>query len=224
MKKIFAVIVLLVASVTLFSQSDVTKFLGIPVDGFKPDMIRKLKEKGFVSTAYDKDFLEGEFNGQDVYVNVVTNNNKVYRIGVADKNTVNEVDIRIRFNNLCRQFANNSKYTTFFSNVDDYIIPEDEDISYEMSINNKRYEAVFYQRPDTIAQKKDVENYILENYTEEELNDSITASKMIQEVTSYVMDGMTKKNVWFTISERYGGYYIIMFYDNEYNKANGEDL
>ena len=40
-------------------------------------MIKKLKEKGFVSSEYDKEMLEGEFNGTDVYVHVVTNNNKV---------------------------------------------------------------------------------------------------------------------------------------------------
>ena len=123
MKKIFAAIVLLVASVTLFSQSDVTKFLGIPVDGFKPDMIRKLKEKGFVSSEYDKNVLVGEFNGRDVNIHIATNNNKVYRIMVADKNSINETDIKIRFNSLCRQFENNSKY---ISSVDNYIIPDDE--------------------------------------------------------------------------------------------------
>ena len=79
MRKIFTIIVSLVASVTLFAQSDVTKFLGIPVDGFKPDMIRKLKEKGFVSTEYDKNIiLEGEFNGVDVNVFVVTFCEKIY--------------------------------------------------------------------------------------------------------------------------------------------------
>lgn len=35
---------------------------------------------------------------------------------------------------------------------------------------------------------------------------------------------ITKKAVWFRICENYGEYYITMFYDNEYNHANGEDL
>ena len=228
MRKIFTIIVLLVASVTLFAQSDVTKFLGIPVDGFKPDMIRKLKEKGFVSTAYDKDILEGEFNGYNVYIGVVTNNNKVYRIGITDKNHVNETDIRIRFNNLCRQFADNPKYTTpILTSVDDYIIPKDEDISYEMAVNNKRYQAAFYQKPDTIAQQKDLENYrnsLLEKYTEEELNDSATVNKIVQDAILYAMDISTKKSVWFMIFEFSVEYYIVMYYDNVYNEANGEDL
>lgn len=147
MRKIYSIIVLLVASMTLFAQSDVTKFLGIPVDGSKPDMIRKLKEKGFVSSVYG-DALEGEFNGQEVLVRIGTNNNKVYRIAVADKNLSNETNIRIRFNILCDQFANNPKYNPYSGNVNDYIIPENEDISYEMSVKNKRYQANFYQIPD----------------------------------------------------------------------------
>ena len=38
------------------------------------------------------------------------------------------------------------------------------------------------------------------------------------------MDLIAKKSVWFRINEMDGGYYINMFYDNEYNRANGEDL
>jgi len=30
--------------------------------------------------------------------------------------------------------------------------------------------------------------------------------------------------VWFKIFEMLGEYYIIIYYDNEYNRANGEDL
>lgn len=228
MRKIFSIIVLLVASVILFAQHDVTKFLGIPVDGFKPDMIRKLKEKGFVSSPYKDDVLTGEFNGYDVNIHIVTNNNKVYRIVVYDQNPVSETNIRIRFNSLCRQFANNSKYTTpILTSVDDYIISEDEDISYEMAVKNKRYQASFYQKPDSVASQKELvnyANYLSEKYTEEELNDSTKENQLLQEVMSYAMDLSTKKSVWFMIAEFSGKYYIAMYYDNVYNEANGEDL
>ena len=30
--------------------------------------------------------------------------------------------------------------------------------------------------------------------------------------------------VWFMIDERYGRYRILMYYDNGYNQADGEDL
>ena len=55
------------------AQRDVTKFLGIPVDGYKTEMQKKLIGKGFTyNSLYD--FYEGEFNGRDVNVYVVTNN------------------------------------------------------------------------------------------------------------------------------------------------------
>ena len=224
MRKIFTIIVLLVASVTLFAQSDVTKFLGIPVDGFKPDMIKALKAKGFVSTSYDPQVLEGEFNGTDVDIHIVTNNNKVYRIVVYDKNTISETDIRIRFNNLCSQFKNNPKYVSF----SDYTIPNDEDISYEMLVNNKRYEAAFYQKTEMSEEEiqNGIKNALLQKYTEEELINATDEMKedMIDIAMSYTYDIATKKTVWFMISEYYGKYYIAMYYDNKYNQANGDDL
>ncbi len=63
---------------------------------------------------------------------------------VSDENTMSETDIRIRFNRLCSQFKDNGKYLS----LDDYTIPENEDISYEMAVRNKRYEAIFYQLPE----------------------------------------------------------------------------
>lgn len=108
-KSIFTLLISLFA-LNAVAQRDVTKFLGIPVDGTKTEMIRKLKAKGFKSTTYDREVLEGEFNGYDVTVHIVTNNNKVWRIGVADKNYTNETAIKIRFNNLCQQFQQNKKY------------------------------------------------------------------------------------------------------------------
>lgn len=35
---------------------------------------------------------------------------------------------------------------------------------------------------------------------------------------------MSNKMVWFRISEYYGEYRILMYYDNLYNRSNGEDL
>ena len=40
----------------------------------------------------------------------------------------------------------------------------------------------------------------------------------------FLYERALKKSVWFMISEIYGKYYITMFYDNEYNRADGEDL
>lgn len=225
MRKTVSFVVLFVVSTFLYAQRDVTKFLGIPVDGLKPEMIQKLKEKGFVSSAINKDILEGEFNGTQVNLHVATNNNKVYRIMLCDATPIDETDIKIRFNKLCRQFKNNSKYISY----SDYTIPDDEDISYEMAVNNKRYEALFYQQTmtvDSIAMIEEVRNLMLEKYSVEDLEnptEEITAD-ITETAIDYAVSLLFNKPVWFMISEFYGKYYISMFYDNEYNKANGEDL
>lgn len=83
--------------------SDVTTFLGIPVDGPKSEMIKKLEDKGFV---YHKqtDCLTGEFNDQEVELYIVTNDNKVRRIAVAFPVTRQESQIKIQYNKLYQQF------------------------------------------------------------------------------------------------------------------------
>ena len=225
MKKILSLAVLLAFSLAMYAQKDVTKFLGIPVDGTKSEMIKKLKEKGFTESSFNKEILEGEFNGMNVFIGVGTNNNKVYRIYIADANTImDEADIRIRFNTLCQQFTNNEKYVPLPSS--DYLIPDDEDISYEMNVNNKRYEAHFYQRPDSASSFQSIVQREISKYTDEQL-ESLTkeqTEKIIEKLSSYAIDIMSKKCVWFMINRRLGGYFIGMYYDNKYNQAQGEDL
>ena len=225
MRKILSIAVLLVISVVAYAQKDVTKFLGIPVDGYKTEMIQKLKAKGFTVDPYGKDILQGEFNGRDVSVHIGTNNNRVYRIMLCDKNCVNEADIKIRFNRLCEQFERNSNYVAFGNQT----ISEDEEISYEMLVNKKRYEAIFYQKPeqfDTTAVTNEFKLYLLNKYTQEELDNP---TEEVQEgvksmLLSYSIELIQRKVVWFMISEFKGEYYISMYYDNKYNQANGEDL
>ena len=214
MKKLSLVVVLLTMAITRFAQEkDVTKFLGIPVDGTKTEMIAKLKEKGYTSTSWDKDVLEGEFNGTDVYVSVVTNNNKVYRIVVRDQIEKDESAIRIRFNKLCQQFQNNPKYISIM----DFSLPEDEDISYNMAVKNKRYEAAYYQFDIERTKEK-----LLEKYSEEEI---ATPNEDVKNAILETIENQSAhKSVWFMIADYYGKYYITMFYDNVLNQANGDDL
>lgn len=227
--KFLLVFLILILSETFYAQKDVTHFLGIPVDGYKPEMKKKLQNKGYTISPSDKDVLVGEFNGTDVNIHIVTNNNKVYRIMVRDKIGRSEGDIKIRFNNLCHQFQNSEKYIPAALSPSDNIIPEEEDISYEMSVKNKRYEAVFYQLPtnlDTVNLRKEIETAILSKYTEDELHNPTAEmpEEVIKFMLSYLLERYSNKVVWFMISEHFGKYYISMFYDNEYNRANGEDL
>ena len=210
---------LLISSLFIYAQQDVTKFLGIPVDGSKSEMIQKLKAKGYTSSPLDKDVLVGEFNGADVNIHVVTNNNKVYRIMICDVNNIDERAIQIRFNRLCEQFVNNSKYSSL--PLEEYMIPDDEDISYEITVHKKRYEAVFYQKTDETFMAKQIEA-AFPQYTKEQL--ATPSEELRAEIVNFVTQYISKKAVWFMINERLGKYCITMYYDNEYNNANGEDL
>lgn len=146
---------------------------------------------------------------------------------LCDANTQNEANIKIRFNKLVSQFENNKRYTS----LDKYTLSDEENISYEMTVNKKNYDALFYQVPnmekvDTLALQKKVRNELLSKYTEAELkNPSEEITKEIQNTAIKIgMEMMFMKPVWFRICKFYGEYYITMFYDNEYNHANGEDL
>lgn len=130
--------------VKAFMKTDMTTLLGIPVDGTVSSMKQKLVSKGFVPKKMgNEEWLEGEFNGTDVHVWIVTNNNKVYRIMLCDAKTQDEANIKIRFNNLVSQFENNKRY---FS-LDKYTLADEEDILYEMTVHNKTYDALFFKFP-----------------------------------------------------------------------------
>ena len=196
MRKFLTLLAMIAISASVFAQKEVTKFMGIPVDGSPTEMIKKLKAKGFkTDEGFMRDVkrglidldgpevLTGRFNGEKVRVFLVVEQNKVRRIYLADKNTRDETQIKIRFNTLVRQFENNDKYVYFYEQT----IADDEDISYQMAVNKKRYEATFLQKG--------------EDGTVDE-----------------------KRVVWFTIVQGSDGYKIAMFYDNEYNRADGSDL
>ncbi len=61
-------------------------------------------------------------------------------------------------------------------------------------------------------------NEKFEDKTEEE------KKEMIDKAFAAVLDYLKNRVVWFIINEVYGQYYIAMFYDNEYNHSNGEEL
>lgn len=147
---------------------------------------------------------------------------------VRDAISSSESNIRIRFNALCRQFENNKKYQSVSS--ESYIIPEDDNISYEMSVNKKRYQASYFQVPeggiDSTAIAQETQAFIFSKYSQEQLS-SLTeeqGQELMTELLQYMTDKLYKKSVWFMIAEQYGEYYILLYYDNGYNQANGEDL
>ena len=227
-RMLLSMLVSFLMSSVMFGQQEVTKFLGIPVDGSKSKMIRQLKKKGFRRDFYTPNVLVGEFNGMDVNVHIATTKKKVSRIMICDANHIDEAYLKARFNILCAQFEKNNKYLSVASSSLDYIVSDNEDISYEMSVNDKRYEATYYQLPtgiDRNAAIEDLQSFLRTRYTEEELDDPQKQAEIEETAFSYKWDKYAMRIVWFIISEYSDKYYITMFYDNEYNRiSEGEDL
>jgi len=208
----------------IFAQEDVTQFLGIPVDGTKSEMILKLKAKGFKYSKREDEFT-GLFNNSEAIVKVVTNSdNIVRRIIVHNAYAYDNIsDLIVSYNNLCWQFYNKDNYlpcsldSIIYPTYEHLSIPRQEDIPYEITVNNKRYDTAFYQLPapmDSIPFDSRFKNMItLDNGKEVNLFHAIP-----------LMTKYSHRLVWFTIREYIGHYYIAIFYDNEKNNHGGKDL
>ncbi len=161
-KALFTALLALIAFISFGqnSNSGAIKFLGIPIDGTESQFSAKLRNKGFTYDSLYESY-SGQFNGKPVDVFLHTNHDVVDRVYVAfPYNT--EDDIRIEFNTLLKQFNDNKKYTDLSFNSE---IPEDEDISYEMSVNSKRYQASFsYFDPD--RDQQEFVNALIDGYSE----------------------------------------------------------
>lgn len=136
-KKIVLLLSFVIIAIEGFAQNTI-KFLGVPIDGTKKEMIANLKAKGYEYDSYS-DVLVGEFNGTDVNISVQTVNNRVWRIAIIDTNENDETNTKIRFNRLFDQFSNNKKYVLLNGET----LTDEDDISYEMTVHKKRYEASF---------------------------------------------------------------------------------
>lgn len=227
MKKLCLIfLICLSSSFISLAQQDVTQFMGIPVDGTKNQMIRKLEAKGFERLYYDSDVLTGEFNGHDVTIFIDTNNGKVSRLIVLYAKDVSERVVKTLYNNLCYQFANNNKYLGM--PIEE--IPDGENIAYEMSVNGKEYTGLLLQKsigwgvgdyPENIV------SIIKDKYSEEYIdNHPEEIKKEVERLYDVEMQITSNKIVWFTIikGEYSDEYSIAIYYQNEYNIANGEDL
>lgn len=139
MKKAILITLLACFSVVCMGQNEgALTFLGIPIDGTEAQFTAKLRKKGFTyNSAYES--YKGQFNGKSVDVYIHTNHNLVDRVYVAFPYN-SEEGIRGEFNKLLSQFKDNGKYVDLSMNTE---IASDEDISHEISVNKKRYQASY---------------------------------------------------------------------------------
>lgn len=215
------------------SSEGTLKFLGIPVDGTKDEMISRLKAKDFRYNSYD-DLLYGQFNGKDAEIHVGTNHGVVDRVVVVFP-SIPESQIISEYNALLSQFNNNDKYIGIGENER---IASDENLSYEIAIHHKDYEADFaYISPDLFSEEEASQIRSLlsqaKNMDKEEMQALLASMAPNEEGEMSVEQGMlilnkmmsfVSSHVWFAILEDGSKYCICLYYDNLKNRPHGEDL
>lgn len=166
-KAILIVLLALFSAVCSAGDKGPLKFLGIPIDGTEAVFVANLRTKGFTYNLATGGY-KGQFNGRDVDVFIHTNHDKVDRVYV-DFPFTDEYGIKLEFNHLLRQFDDNVKYLDLVMNEP---IPGNEDISYEINVNNKRYQALFSyfdENRDYVALINALFDKLSDFFTEEQL-------------------------------------------------------
>lgn len=220
MKK-FLFLVLFALTVSFASAQDVVKFLGIPVDGPKSEMIKKLQEKGFKYDS-ENDLLHGMFNGEVLSLRVYANRDgKVWQITLLDTKVRDKDDIKTRFNMLLWQFLGTNKYVKIMGDI----IPDSEDIEKGILIDGKKYQVQYQAHflPSGID-VSDFEFEKLKDLTEEKIQELTEEEQLL--IMEKVLRLAKLSCVWFQIGDSSGGGYIIcMYYTNPNNDPrNGADL
>ena len=231
MKRIILSFLFVLMALAVLAQTDNTiKFLGIPVDGKKSEMVSALMKKGFVYDA-NRNAMVGKFNGVMSIVLISEKYGKVDRVIVSDDcATRDQADIRIRYNNLISQFEKlNDRYYTIEPNER---IPDNENISREIRFHKKKYQAIFFYIP--IQNNQELANKVIEEAfaeVKERVDAEVLARKSEEEKLQMLIDLlgeritlMTTGYVWFTILEEHGRLSIAIYYENENNQPNGDEL
>lgn len=226
MKRVVVFLVLFVTSVVMFGQRGVTKFMGIPVDGTKSEMLEKLKAKGFVSFTKVKDILQGELDGRKVNVYLETYHDKVWQVVVADVYTLDGEGIKERFNGLCEQFSKDLDYFGRISTEDGNVIPDSVDVETMMSQDMCRAIYVYRYYDDVGEDKsKELNDYFLTKYTQNEIDNPTKEIEDDMEImkNDYYTQFVSRYEVFIDIVQKSkGNYFILMRYVNKCNNEMGK--
>ena len=196
------------------------KFLGIPIDGGKKEVISKLTELGF-QKEYGEDILTGIFNGENVKLQISTNHGIVDRIIVEYPSTSSNNDTRIKYNTLLSRFNRNAKYVSLSPRAE---IPVSENLALKLHDNSKYYDAAYFFLQNS-TNTEDWKKYFAAEYCKrystpfesisyEELEEALFC---LPKTIRSAINGI----VWFTITDVR---HIAIYYDNLHNRPHGEDL
>lgn len=216
--------------VSASSQSQPTHFLGFAIDGPKEKMIENIKSKGYKYNQ-EEDFFTGIYYGQPVYIFIKTQNNVVSRIIVYDIPQRTADEIKERYNTLYGKYQRNDRYIYLLH--EDASIPGKEDVAYEMRQHNKRYKAVFGQMRTNSQDSITVQTRATRPSEMPDIDpDKLQANprerrrRLHARALSYANGAEKSKymnQVWFTISEKFGKFGLVLFYDNIRNLIKDTD-
>lgn len=223
MKKNFLFLILMLVCVNVTAQTDVTTFLGMPVDGAISDMKRQLLAKGFVARDGDDDgVFEGEFFGGDVVLFINTYHDCVNNIALFDKNLLSAKEVKIRFNNLIDQFRQDKLYHS--SRLFNLPLTAEDEVK-------DHPQAVFYQKldpslTDFAARKDKISTLLKARFSEEEIEaQSYDVQVYERDLQSQLeLDELFMKLVWFQIFEKNEKFFIGIFFENKYNSPSREEM
>ena len=166
------------------------------------------------------EYLEGIFNGENVRVHIGTNHGIIDRIKVVFPYTEERLN-KVKYNTLISRFGRNPKYTELRENK---VIPEDEDISYEIALHDKVYDAIYY----LLRSDVDASSWKEDFYREYNARYKKPLSGLTQIEIEEVLFSLPKRIsdaiigiVWFTLPNDNR---IELYYDNLKNRPRGEDL
>ena len=213
MKKI-AVFFLFLCSSVCFAQRDVIKFLGIPVDGSKEEMISAIKalNRFRYFRAEGQDSFIGQFNGVESFIVISDNNGLVDRVFVWEADPRTQKETIRAYNTLIDQFSKNDKYVDLLQCSKMKIQPG-ENIRRVMRVEGLEYEARFFYIPDMEERERVLK-------TVEGMSDT--------DRIDYVFDYAERNQVdivWFRINQiGRRDWAIPIYYENTRNRPHGEDL
>ena len=239
-KLVFTLVMLLTLSLNA-QNDDVIRFLGIPVDGSKEEMIIKLKQKGYTYD-YVNDMFNGEFNGSKITGTIQTYHNKVYAIRFTydvlpgfSKSVVIS-----KFNSLVNQYDLSDKYISYLRfdktlhNIESYRIDPNENIGDEMR-RGRLYKAQYrYKQGKQLSDTTGLFQYKIEVY--KTIHNVATSRGVSVETYNdidddaikamFIMNKLEQDVVGFFITNgtNPGTFNIVFDYYNRRNAPNGEDL
>ena len=224
LKRSFVLTVMfLMITVTAIGKVEITRFLGIPVDGPKDEMVMNLKAKGYTYNS-DEDYFTGYYFGHPVYLFIQTNNEKVSRIILYDVIQRNEEEIKYRFNDIYTQFITSDRYERM--NKRDKSLTADYDLAYEMKFHKYLHKAVFKQ-VKAVETDEYIKRACAPAVTEHEIDFEALADDFREHRRRMYARALGHANrhdensfpsqVWFVISERFGKFGMVLMYDNVRN-------